>query len=117
MPAKSFVMAFVLSGWLIALVVAGLIVAYTSFFGIAVLGVLILCFSVIVDQDRDGAVGTGVTPDFLAQQIKARAAMSRAQRRVFWAEQALEGQSTRLFRYCGMAMILVGVAGFWFFQL
>ena len=32
MPAKSFLMAFVLSGWLVALVVAGLIVAYTSFF-------------------------------------------------------------------------------------
>ena len=62
MPAKSFVMAFVLSGWLVALVAAGLIVAYTSFFGIAVLGVIVLCFSVIVDQDRDGAVGTGITP-------------------------------------------------------
>ena len=117
MPAKSFVMAFVLSGWLIALVMAGLIVAYTSFFGIAVLGVVILCFSVIVDQDRDGAVGTGITPDFLAQQIKARATMSRAQRRAFWAEQALEAESTRLFRYCGMAMIIVGFGGFWLFQL
>src|SRR5476649_668576 len=101
MPAKSFVMAFVLSGWLIALVMAGLIVAYTSFFGIAVLGVIILCFSVIVDQDRDGAVGTGITPNFLAQQVNAKAAMSRAQRRVFLAEQALEAQSTRLFKYGG----------------
>src|SRR5476651_352840 len=117
MPAKSFVMAFILSGWLIALVMAGLIVAYTSFFGIAVLGLIILCFSVIVDQDRDGAVGTGITPDFFAQQIKARAEMTRAQQRVFRAEQALEARSTRLFRYCGMAMILVGSGGFWFFQI
>ena len=117
MPAKSFLMAFVLSGWLVALVVAGLIVAYTSFFGIAVLGVIVLCFSVIVDQDRDGAVETGITPNFLAQQVKARAEMTRAQQRVFRAEQALEAQSTRLFKYCGMAMILVGSGGFWFFQM
>jgi hypothetical protein len=117
MPAKSFVMAFVLSGWLVALVVAVLIIAYTSFFGIAVLGLLILCFSVIVDQDRDGAVGTGVTPGFLAQQINAKAEMSPAQRRMSWAEHAVEAQSTRLFKYCGVTMILVGLCGFWLFQL
>jgi hypothetical protein len=117
MPAKSFVMAFVLSGWLVALVVAGLIIAYTSFFGVAVLGVRILCFSVIVDQDRDGAVGTGITPGFIAQQIKAKAELSAVQRRMLWAEQALEAQSTRLFKYCGVAMVLVGLCGFWLFQL
>lgn len=117
MSAKSFVMAFVLSGWLVALVAAGLIVAYTSFFGIAVLGVIVLCFSVIVDQDRDGAVGTGITPNFLAQQVEARAAMTRAQQRIFRTEQALEARSTRLFRYGALAMILVGSSGFWFFQM
>ena len=117
MPAKSFLMAIVFGGWLVALVVAGLIVAYTSFFGIAVLGLIILCFSVIVDQDRDGAVGTGTTPNFLAQQIKARAEMTRAQQRVFRAEQALEARSTRLFRYFAVAMILIGSGGFWFFQM
>jgi hypothetical protein len=117
MPAKSIVMAFVLSGWLVALIVAGLIVAYTSFFGIGVLGVLIVCFSVIVDQDRDGAVGSGVTPAFVARQFEAKAAMSRSQRWALQAEQALEARSTRLFRYVGMAMILAGLVGFWFFQL
>jgi len=117
MPAKSFVMAFVLSGWLVALVVAGLIIAYTSFFGIAVLGLIILCFSAIVDQDRDGAVGTGITPGFLAHQVRAKADMSPAQRRMLWAEQALEAHSTRLFKYCGGAMVLVGLCGFWLYQL
>src|SRR5258708_27686822 len=41
MPAKSIVMAFVLSGWLIGLVVACFIVAYTSFFRLALLGLLV----------------------------------------------------------------------------
>jgi len=117
MPAKSIVMAFVLSGWLVALVLAGLIIAYTSFFGVAVLGLITVCVSVIVDQDRDGPVGTGVTPDFLARQVDARAAMSNAQRRTFRAEQGLEARSTRLFRWCGLAMMAVGLAGFWLLQL
>ena len=78
---------------------------------------LIFCFSVIVDQDRDGAVGTGITPGFLAQQLKAKAEMSHAQRRALRVEQALVAQSTRLFKYIGMAMILIGLGGFWLFQL
>ncbi len=117
MPGKSIVMAFVLSGWLVAFVVAGLIVAYTSFFGVAVLGVLVLCFAVIVDQDRDGAVGAGVTPDFLTQQLRARTEISHAERSALRTEHAQEANLTRLFKYLGAAMIAGGLAGFWLFQL
>jgi hypothetical protein len=116
-PAKSIVMAFVLSGWLVALVVAGLIVAYTSFFGLAVLGVLVWCLSVIVDQERDGAVGTGMTPGFFVRQFRARAEMSGVQRQVFHHEQAQEAQLTLRFKHLGMAMVLIGLGGFWLFQL
>jgi hypothetical protein len=117
MPAKSFVMAFVLAGWLIALLVAGLIVAYTSFFGVAVLGVVLLCVSVIVDQERDGAVGAGVTPGFLARQVMARARLSGVQRLALHAEHAQEARSTRAFKAIGVALIVVGLVGFWLFQL
>ena len=117
MPAKSIVMAFVLSGWLIALIAACLIVAYASFFGVAVLGILILCLSVIVDQDRDGAVGTGITPAFFAQQFKARSELSFTHRLGLRHEHLLEARATRLFRYLGVAMFLVGLGGFWLFQL
>ena len=41
MPAKSVVMAIVLSGWLIAGVFAALLVAYTSFFGVGVIGMML----------------------------------------------------------------------------
>lgn len=117
MPAKSIVMAFVLSGWLVALVVAGLIVAYTGFFGLAVLGVLVWCLSVIIDQERDGAVGAGMTPGFFAKQFSARTEMLPVERQALRHEQALEGQSTRRFKYLGIAMVLIGLAGFWLFQL
>jgi len=117
MPAKSIVMAFVLSGWLVALVLAGLIVAYTGFFGLAVLGLLVLCFSAIVDQDRDGAVGAGVTPGFLAKQFRAKAELSPAERAALHLEHAREAQSTRRFRAFALAMIVIGLGGFWLFQL
>ncbi len=117
MPIKSIVMAFVLSGWLIAAVVVFMIVAYASFFGVAVLGVLVWFVSARVDQERDGAVGAAVTPGFLARQFRARADMSPAERLAFRDEQSLEARATRLFRYLGIAMILVGLGGFWFYQL
>lgn len=117
MPAKSFVMAFVLSGWLIALVLGGMIVGYTGFFGLAVIGVFVWRVSVTIDQERDGAVGAAVTPGFLAQQVRARAEMSSAQRQGFRQEQSQEARLTRLFKHLGMATTLVGLGGFWLFQL
>ena len=117
MPIKSIVMAFVLSGWLIAAVVAAMIIAYTTFFGVAVIGVIVWYVSARVDQERDGAVGIGVTPGFMARQFQARTEMSPAQRQALRGEQSLEARSTRLFKYLGMAMTLVGLAGFWFYQL
>jgi hypothetical protein len=117
MPAKSIVMAFVLSGWLVALIVAGLIVAYAGFFGLGVLGLVVLCLSVIVDQERDGAVGAGMTPGFLAQQYRAQGEMTPAQRQALRLEHAQEARSTRLFRVLGIGMVVVGLGGFWLFQL
>ena len=117
MPAKSIVMAFVLSGWLVALIVAGLIIAYTGFFGLAVLGLVVLCLSVIVDQERDGAVGAGVTPGFLARQVQARSELSPMQRQSLHHEHVQEARSTLRFKSLGITMIVIGLAGFWLFQL
>ena len=116
MPLKSIVMAVVLSGWVIAFVVALIIVAYAGFFGLAVLGIVVLCIAVIIDQDRDGAVGS-VTPAFLAQQHRARTQISHAERGALRDEHAEEARLTRLFKFLGAGMIAVGLGGFWFFQL
>ena len=100
MPAKSIVMAFILSGWLVVLIVAGLIVAYTGFFGLGVLGLVVLCLGVIVDQERDGAVGisgASMTPGFLAQQVKARAEMTPSERQALRHEHWQEARSTLRF--------------------
>ena len=94
-----------------------LIVAYASFFGVAVLGVLVWFVSVRVDQERDGAVGAAVTPGFLARQFRARTDMSPAERLAFRDEQSLEARATRFFKYLGIAMVLVGLGGFGVYQL
>lgn len=120
MPTKSVIMAFILSAWMVVLIVAGLIVAYTGFFGLAVLGLVVLCLSVIVDQERDGAVGVGgasATPGFLAQQHRARAEMSPMQRLSLHHEHVQEARVTLRFKYLGLGMLLIGLAGFWLFQL
>ena len=76
MPGKAFVMAFVWSGWLIVSVIAFMIVAYASFFGIGVIGLMIWFVTARVDMEHDGVVGAGVSPSFLAQQVKIRTEMS-----------------------------------------
>ena len=62
MPAKSIVMAVVLSGWLIASVIAFMIVAYAGFFGVGVVGLMIWFVSTRVDPERGWWVGVGVSP-------------------------------------------------------
>ena len=117
MPGKAFVMAFVWSGWLIASVIAFMIVAYASFFGVAVIGLMIWFVTSRVDMEQDGVVGAGVSPGFLAQQLRTRTEMSRSERAALHGRQLLETQSTRFFRYLGIVLTLGGLGGFLLFQI
>lgn len=56
-----------------------------GFFGLGVIGLVIGFIAVRMDLERDGA--NGVHPSVLAEQFKARDAMSRAERAGFLAEQ------------------------------
>src|SRR6185369_9082094 len=104
MPLKSIVMAVVLSGWLLAGVLAFMIVAYTSFFGIAVIGLMIWFVCTRVDLEQEGTANAGVSPSFFARQVQTRAEMSHAERAALRSEKRLEVQSTRFFRHLGMAL-------------
>ena len=118
MPAKSIVMAFVLSGWLVASVVAFMIVAYAGFFGVGVIGLMIWFVSARVDTENEaGVVGAGFTPGFLAQQLRTKAEMSAAERAALRGRQLLEGKSTRFFKLFGFALTVSGFGGFLLFQL
>ena len=118
MPGKAIVMAFVWSGWLIASVIAFMIVAYTSFFGVGVIGLMIWFVTARVDMEDEGnIVGSGFSPGFLAQQVKVRAEMSHAERAALRGRQLLKTQSTSFFRYLGIALTAVGFGGFLLFQV
>jgi hypothetical protein len=116
-PGKSIVMAVVLSGWLIAAVIAFMIVAYASFFGVGVVGLMIWFVSTRVDLEQEGAVGIGVSPGFFARQVRQKAEMSHAERAAFRDEKSLEAQSIRFFKHFGIALTLIGAGGFLYFQL
>jgi hypothetical protein len=118
MPAKSIVMAFVLSGWLVASVIAFMIVAYAGCFGVGVVGIMIWYVSARVDMEQDGGVvGAGFSPSFLAQQVRTKAEMSGAERAALRGRQLLESQSTRFFKYLGVVLTFFGFGGFLVFQL
>ncbi|GEP56110.1 hypothetical protein [Reyranella soli] len=117
MPGKAFVMAFVWSGWLIASVIAFMIVAYASFFGVGVIGLMIWFVTARVDMEQDGVVGAGVSPAFLAQQLRTRTEMSRAERAALHGRHLLEKQSTRFFRWLGILLTAAGFGGFLLFQI
>src|SRR5258708_16439310 len=107
MPGKSIVMAVVLSGWLIAAVIAFMIVAYASFFGVGVVGLMIWFVSTRVDLEQDGAVGVGVSPGFFARQVRRKAEMSHAERAAVRGEKSLAAQSTPSFRHLASALNLI----------
>ena len=117
MSGRSILNAIALGGWLFVSVVAFMIVAYTRFFGVGVIGLMIWFVSARVDLEQDGAVGTGVSPDFLAHQVRARAEMSRTERAACRGQELLAARSARFFKLLGMALTASGFAGFWFFQL
>ncbi|MBM3650749.1 MAG: hypothetical protein FJX11_23480 [Alphaproteobacteria bacterium] len=114
---KSIVMASVWSGWLVVSVVAFLIVAYTSFFGVGVVGLMIWFVAARVELEDEPVVGVGVSPGFLAQQMRSRAEMSRAERAALRGKKLLTAQSARFYKYLGVTLTAVGFGGFLLFQV
>jgi hypothetical protein len=110
-------MAVAFSGWLVAGVIAFMIVAYTSFFGLAVVGLIIWFVCTRVDLEQEGAAGVGVSPGFFARQVRTRGEMSASERAARRSEKSLEAQTTRFFRHLGIALTAIGTVGFLYFQL
>lgn len=117
MPAKSVVMAIVLSGWLIAAVFAALIVAYTSFFGVGVIGIMLWFVCARVELEEDGPVGNVSTVSLFASQLRARNELPREQRAAVRHKQSLAVKSVRFFKHLAMALTAIGFGGFLYFQV
>ena len=106
-----------LSAWLLASAVAFFVVAYTTFFGIAVIGLAICYVSTQFQLDADTPVASSLTTSFLAAQLQAKRDLSEEQRMAARHEQSLSNQSARFFKLFGLGLVVIGLCGGIYYQL
>ena len=116
MSARSILIAIALSAWLLASVVAFLIVAYLSFFGVAFIGLVICYVSAQFELDGDRPVGSLAT-GFLGAQLRAQQDLTAEQRQSVRHEQSLAIQSARFFKFFGLGLMVIGLCGGLYYQL
>jgi hypothetical protein len=117
MYGKTIVLAIAACGWLIGGLLAFILVASFSFFGIGLIGLLLWFICTQMELEKDGAVGSGWASSLIASQYEARQKMSPEQRADYREELKLYVQSTCFFRHLGMALTLIGVTGFLYYQI
>jgi hypothetical protein len=117
MHGGTIALAVAACGWLVASLIAFVLVASFGFFAIGLIGLLLWFVCVRIELEKDAAVGSGWTPQLIASQHEARERMSDDERASWRHEQSLALQSTRFFRHLGMALTLIGAAGFLYFQV
>jgi disulfide bond formation protein DsbB len=117
LSARSILIAIALSAWLVASIVAFLIVAYTSFFGIAFVGLVVCYVSAQFELDGERPVGSALATDFLGAQLRAQRDLPVEQRRSVNHEQSLSAQSARFFKFFGLALMVIGICGGLYYQL
>src|SRR5690349_21874911 len=112
MYGRTIVLAVAALGWLIASLVAFVLVASFGFFAVGLIGLLVWFICVRIELEKDAAVSSGWTPELIEHQHRARERMSRAERAGWRHEQSLALQSVRFFRHLGIGLTLIGAAGF-----
>ena len=114
MSARSILIALALSAWILASAVAVLFVAYASFFGVGVIGLIIcaICFRIETDQ-----VPSALATTDLGAKLRARQDLPEEQRRAARHEQSLAAQSVRFFKLFGLGLAVIGLCGGLYYQL
>jgi hypothetical protein len=96
-------MAVVLSGWVLASALAFFIVAWTTFFGIALIGLAICYVSTRFELDANSPL------DSRDLTVEQRMSVRH--------EQSLSIQSARFFKHLGLGLTLIGLCGGLYYQL
>jgi len=117
MHGRTIALAVAACGWLVASLIAFVLVASFGFFAMGFIGLLLWFICVRIELEKDAAVSSGWTPHIMASQHEARERMSDDERANWRHEQSLALQSARFFKHFGMALTLIGAAGFLYFQL
>ena len=86
--------------------------------GVGVLGLALAFIGVRLEVEKDGPVGgPTITPDLYAASHRARERMLPSERAGERAEIAANVRFCQLCKMIGTALIVVGLSGFYFFQL
>jgi hypothetical protein len=117
MHGRTLALAVAACGWLVAGLIAFVLVASVGFAAICVIGLMLWFISVRIELEKDAAVGSGWSADLMAKQHQARERMSEDERMGWRHEQSLGLQSVRFVKQLGMAMTLIGAACLIWFQL
>ena len=117
MEGRTLAIAVAALGWLVASLIAFVLVASFGFFAIGLIGLLLWFICVRIELEKDAAVGSGWTPHLIGSQHQERERMSGDERARWRHEQSLGLQSVRFFKHLGIALTLIGAAGFLWFQL
>lgn len=104
-------------GWLAAALVAYVLISFTGFLGIGVVGLLICFISLRIELESGGVIGTVYSPDAFQRQVERQRQMSRAERAAARHEQSLTAKSVRFFLNLGIALAVIGFGGFIYGQL
>ena len=114
MSGRSILIALALSAWILASAVAFLFVAYTSFFGVGVIG-LIIC-GIAYRIEMNDAPTALVTSD-LGTRLQGERKLPLDQRRSVEHEKSLAMQSVRFFKLFGLGLAVIGLCGGLYTQL
>jgi hypothetical protein len=106
MSGKSVALAVAAVGWLLASLLAFVIVTLVGFFGIGLIGLLIWFICTRVELEADGG------ESLFGAQHQTRQDMTSAERASYRHEQSLAHQSTRFFKNLGIGLTVIGFAGF-----
>ena len=117
MSARTILIAIALSAWLLASVVAFFIVAYMSFFGVALHWPRHLLCQRPVRARWRSPVGSALATSFLGAQLRAQQELSAEQRQSVRHEQSLAMQSARFFKFFGLGLMAIGLCGGLYYQL
>ena len=101
MYGRTLVLAVAACGWMVASLLAFVLVSSFSFFGIGLIGLLLWFVCVRMDLEKDAAIGSGWTPGLIQTQYEARQKMSDEQRAAYRHQQALGAQVAALLQASG----------------
>jgi hypothetical protein len=117
MHGRTIALAVSACGWLVASLIAFVLVASFGLFAIGLVGLPLWFICVRIELEKDAAVGSGWTPHLIASQHEARERMSDEERASWRHEQSLAVQSARFFKHLGIGLTVIGAAGFLWFQI